>query len=87
MNQHPLHLQNIHFFKQGWELGHNHQFLELMECVLVIVKWQKKDNCLVMVTQMTSGDEILCPVRKGAVLIKRIYNYHGTDINALFQVD
>lgn len=41
-------------------------------------EWQKTDERMDIVTQMASGDAILCPVRQLAITVQRIWSYPGS---------
>ena len=53
------------FFFRDWELDHKDQNLEFAEGVTITFEWQKKDKQMDTVTQMASGDGVLCPVSSG----------------------
>ena len=84
-----LRLRNVRFFKKGRELDHNNPWLEYAECVSITFEWQKKDERMDTVTQMASGDVLLCPVRQMAAAIRRIRGYPGatdeTPISAVWR--
>ena len=66
-----LCLRNIHFFG-GRELDHKDQNLEFADCVEISFEWQKKDEQMDTVTQMASGNALLCPVQQWAAIVKKI---------------
>ena len=72
-----LRLRNIRFFLGGRELDLGDQNLEYANCVSLTFEWQKKDERMDTVTQMASGDALLCPVRQWAAIAKRIRSYTG----------
>jgi hypothetical protein len=74
-----LRLRNICFFLDGRELPHDHRDLERADCVSITFEKQKKDEKLDTVTQLSSGDIILCPVRAWAAIVRRIRGYLGTN--------
>mmetsp|Transcript_30867 Transcript_30867/g.65030 ORF Transcript_30867/g.65030 Transcript_30867/m.65030 type:complete len:470 (+) Transcript_30867:3029-4438(+) len=76
-----LRLRNIRFLLNGRELDHGNSRLEFADCVAITFEWQKKDERMDTVTQMASGDALLCPVRQWAALMKRIRNYKGATDN------
>eukprot|EP00957_Ditylum_brightwellii_P112759 8595847-Ditylum_brightwellii.AAC.1 len=57
-----LRLQNIRFFKEGQQIHHRNNSLEYTDCVSVTFEWQKQDVRQDTVTQLSTGDLILCPV-------------------------
>ncbi|KAL7467245.1 hypothetical protein ACHAXS_007490, partial [Conticribra weissflogii] len=73
-----LRLRNIRFFKKGNEWNHPDKDLEYADCLSITFEWQKKDERMDTVTQMASGNPILCPVRQWAAVIKQIRSYSGT---------
>ena len=72
-------MHNIRFFSQGKELSHDNPRLEYADCVSITFEFQKKDERNDTVTQMASGDILLCPVRQWAAIVKRILGYPGAD--------
>jgi hypothetical protein len=77
-----VRLRNIRFFRGSEQLDHDHPELEFAECVSVTFERQKKDEKMDTITQMAWGDEILCPVRAAAAIVKRIRKYQGTTANS-----
>jgi hypothetical protein len=86
-----LRIRNIRFFKDGKELKHNDPNLEYADCVSITFEWQKKDERMDSVTQLTTGDILLCPVRLWAAIVKRILRYPGanedTPVSAVWRND
>jgi len=86
-----LRLRNLRFFKDGIELAHNSPFLEFADCVSITFERQKKDERMDTITQLASGDAILCPVRRWAALVRRIRGYPGatddTKVSAVWRND
>ena len=76
-----LRLRNIRFFKNGEVIPHSHPHLELADCVSITFKHQKRDNKNNTITQESSGDSVLCPMRFTAGLVQQIWSYKGTDSN------
>ena len=76
-----LRLKNIRFFRKGKELSHNNPWLEFADCVSITFEFQKKDEKNDTVTQMTSGDALLCPVRQWAAIVRRIWSYKGATMD------
>ena len=72
-----LRLRNIRFFRNGIELTHNHPQIEFSDSVSITFEWQKKDERMDTVTQLRSGDALLCPVRRWAAIVRRILGYPG----------
>ena len=56
---------------------HNDPRLEFADCVSITFEFQKADGRNDTVTQMASGDALLCPVRQWAALVRRISSYPG----------
>jgi hypothetical protein len=79
-----VRLCNICFFQGAEQLDHNHPKLEYVVYVSVTFKRQKKNKKMKMdtITQMASRDEILCPVRAAAAIVKKIKIYSGTSKNS-----
>ncbi len=71
-----LRLRNFRFFTDGIEMSHDHPLLEYCDCVSITFEWQKKDERDDTVTQLTTGDPLLCP-RQWATLVSRIRSYPG----------
>ena len=49
--------------------------MNLVDCVSVTFEFQKKDERMDTVTQIASGDNLMCPVRSWAALVRRIWGY------------
>jgi hypothetical protein len=86
-----LKLRNISFYRDGIRLDHSDSQLEYADCVSLCFEMQKKDEKWDRVTQLTSEDTILCPVRQWAALTRRILGYPGatpeTTVNAVWKND
>jgi hypothetical protein len=71
-----IKLKNIQFFRDGKLIDHSDPHLD-----------EKHDT----VTQMSSGDVNMCPVRMGAAIVRRIRSYDGatydTPTSAFWQLD
>ena len=65
------------FFKDGILLHHDYPNLEEADCVSITFEWQKKDERMDTVTQLASEDELLCPCRVWAKIVRRIREYYG----------
>ena len=73
-----LRLRNVRFFGDGIELGHDSPRLEYADCVSITFEMQKKDEKGDTVTQIATGDELLCPVRMWAAIVRRLWGYPGS---------
>ena len=60
--------------------------LEYADYVTKMFEWKRKDNRMDTVTQMASGDRLLCPVRLDAVLVRRMRGYPGSSDNTPMSV-
>jgi hypothetical protein len=76
-----LSLKNIRFFIDGEVIPHSHPHLEFADCVSITFERQKRDNKNNTITQESSGDSVLCPMRFAAGLVQLIRPYKGTDSN------
>jgi hypothetical protein len=74
-------MRNICFFKDREIIPHTHPDLEFADCVSITFEHQKQEDKHNMITQESSGDLVLCPVRFAAGLVRRIWSYKGTDSN------
>ena len=74
-----LRLKNIRFFTEGIETSHDSPDLEFADCVLITFEFQKKDERNDTVTQIYSEDDLLCPVRSWAAVVRRIRSYSGAN--------
>ena len=77
-----LRIRNIAFIKDGKILKHNSPSLHLADCVLITFERQKNDRKANTVTQWRTADELLCPVKIWASLVRRILSYKGTNENS-----
>jgi hypothetical protein len=75
-------IRNIAFIKDGEVLKHNSPSLHLVDCVLIMFERQKNDRKADTVTQWRTADELLCPVKIWASLVRRILSYKGTNKNS-----
>lgn len=86
-----LRLHNIRFFKDGILLHHEDPNLESADCVSVTFEFQKKDERNDTVTQLASEDELLCPCKTWAKIVRRIRRYPGatdnTPVSAVWRYD
>ena len=65
-----LRLRNVTFRKNGRVMKHTNPWIEFADCVSILFEFQKNDKRDDTVTQMASGDVILCPVRQWAKVVK-----------------
>ena len=72
-----LCIRNIVFIKDGESIEHKSLSLHLADCVSVTFERQKNDRKADTVTQWRTSDELLCPVKIWASLIRRINSYKG----------
>ncbi len=70
-------MQNICFFIEGEIIPPPHPNLDFADCVSITFECQKREEKHNTVTQKSSGDSVLCPVRFAAVLVWRIWSYKG----------
>jgi hypothetical protein len=77
-----LRLRCIRFFDEfGQAIKHSSPDLERAHCVSITFERQKKDEKMDTVTQIHSGDPLLCPVRSWAAVVKRIWGYEGASLD------
>eukprot|EP00957_Ditylum_brightwellii_P090795 6913946-Ditylum_brightwellii.AAC.1 len=57
-----LRFRNIRFCRNRREMKHNNPWIEFADCVSITFEFQKNDERDNTVTQMVSGDVLLCPV-------------------------
>jgi hypothetical protein len=76
-----LCMRNIHFFKDGDIVPHTHPDIKFADCVSITFECQKQEDKHDTITQESSGDLVLCPVRFAAGLVRHIWSYKGTDSN------
>ena len=74
-----LKLRNIRFFKKGREIPHTDSQIFLADIVSITFEFQKSDERHESVTMHRSGDNLLCPVRSWASVVRRILSYPGTN--------
>ncbi len=74
-----LRIRNIAFIKDGKILKHNSPSLHLADCVLITFERQKNDRKANTLTQWRTADELLCPVKIWASLVRRMLSYKGTN--------
>lgn len=70
-----LRFRNVRCFRKVRELSDNNPWLEYVDCVSITFEWQKKDKRMDIVTQMASGNLLLCFVCQWAVAVRRIRGY------------
>jgi len=68
-------LENIRFFRNKWELPHDHPELHLADSVSITFIFQKNDERDATVTQHCTLDPLLCPVKAWAGIVQRILSY------------
>ena len=74
-----LRLRCLRFYDEhGVLIPHNSPHLERANALSITFERQKKDEKMDTVTQIASGDPILCPVRSWAAVVKRIRTYDGS---------
>ena len=76
-----VRLRCITFRRNGTILPHDHPELEYADYVSITFENQKKDERFDRVTQHSSGDKTMNPVRQWAAIVKRIRSYPGADDN------
>ena len=76
-----LRLRDIRFFKNGRELNHGDPQLEYADCVSLTFEVQKNDERMDVVTQLSTGEGLLCPVKAWAAVVRRIWQYAGATID------
>ena len=76
-----LKMKNIRFLMKRLLLLHDSPNLEFADCVSVTFKFQKKDEQNDTLTQIYSEDDLLCPVRSWAAVVRRIRRYPGSNDN------
>ena len=74
-----LRLRCVMFLKEGQIVPHNNPSLERAESVSLTFETQKKDEKFDRVTLLASNDDLLCPVRSWAAIVKRIRSYEGSN--------
>ena len=81
-----LCLRNIRFFRGQIELSHNADLI-LADSIAIIFEFQKNDVTWDTVTMSSSGDDILCPVKAYAAIVKQLWLIPGmtrdTPVNKL----
>jgi hypothetical protein len=83
-----LTVKNNRFYVGNRLINHSDPYLSSAECVSITFELQKRDTRNDVITQHRSGDNILCPVRTWAAIIKRLASYPGaspTDTVNLFR--
>jgi len=83
-----LTVKNIRFYIGNRLINHLDPNLSSAECVSITFEFQKRDTRNDVITQHRSGDNVLCPVRTWAAIIKRLASYPGaspTDTVNLFR--
>ncbi len=83
-----LTVKNIRFYIGNRLINHSDPNLSSTECVSITFEFQKRDTRNDVITQHRSGDNVLCPVRTWAAIIKCLASYPGaspTDTVNLFR--
>jgi hypothetical protein len=70
-----LTLHNIKFIKGRRVLPHSDNLLHRADCVSITFELQKKECKNDIITQHSSSDQLLCPVKIWAKIVKRIRSY------------
>jgi hypothetical protein len=76
-----LALRNIRFFKGRHLMSHNDTLLHLADCVSITFELQKKETMNDTITQHSSSDKVLCPVKVWAKIVQRISTYPNSSKN------
>jgi hypothetical protein len=76
-----LCMRNICFFMDGDIVPHTHHDLEFVDCVFITFEHQKQEEKHNTITQESSGNLVLCPVRFAAGLVRCIWSYKRIDSN------
>ena len=76
-----MKLRNIRFLKEGKFLPHDSPLLRYADSVSITFEFQKKDERNDTFTQIFSEDELLCPVRSWAAVVRRIWSYPGANLD------
>jgi len=74
-----LRIRCIRFFTEGRVMNNKTENLQEADCCSITFEMQKKDEKMDTVTQLTSGDSWLCPVKSWAIIVKRILSYPGAN--------
>jgi hypothetical protein len=72
-----LTVQNIRFYNSNHLVKHSDPNLSGAECVSITFQFQKRDTRNNVITQHRSGDNVFCPVRTWAAIIKCLTSYPG----------
>jgi len=73
-----LVLRNLRFIRDGKVMNHDDLELEQADCLAVTFEMQKKEDKNDTVHHKATRDAIMCPVRAGAELVRRIRSYANT---------
>ena len=65
-----IKILDVHFHKEGVELQHSDPLIEYADSVSITFAFQKSDAHNETVTQLSSGDIDLCPVRIWAKVVQ-----------------
>jgi len=75
----PLRKRNFIFIKNYKILSHDSPHLEEADSLALVFEYQKRDQRDESVTQSKTDDPILCPVRVGAAIIRRLQAMGASD--------
>jgi hypothetical protein len=73
-----LESKNIRFFRGNLLIPHSSSSLSSADCVSITFDFHKRDTKNDTISQQSSGDKILCPVKVWASIVQRIWSYKNT---------
>jgi len=82
---HPLRKRNLVFIKNHRILPHASPLLETADALAVTFEYQKRDERDETVTQQRTDHHLLCPVKIGAKIIRRMQAQGATDDTFLYE--
>lgn len=82
---HPIRLRNLVFRKNHKIVPHDSPDLALADTISITFEYQKKDERNDTVTQATTGDPLLCPVRAAAAIVQRQKSFGSTPDNFIYR--
>jgi len=82
---HPLRKRNLVFIKNHRILPHESPLLETADALAVTFEYQKRDERDETVTQQRTDHHLLCPVKIGAKIIRRMQAQGATDDTFLYE--
>eukprot|EP00957_Ditylum_brightwellii_P001743 134312-Ditylum_brightwellii.AAC.1 len=74
-----LRLRNVQFFKDGKLLDHSDEQLEYTDSISITFEWQKGIDWMDTVTQLSTIEVALCPVRQWSAIVRRTWSYKGAN--------